>query len=58
MKNLIIIIVGTIIFFGVNVLLDYLFNKSIDWKMTIISSIIFAIFEIFCQMYRNKKSNK
>ncbi len=58
MKNLIITIVGTIIFFGGNVLLDYLFSKSIDWEMAIISSIIFAIFETLCQIYKNKKSKK
>lgn len=58
MKNLIITIVSTIIFFGVNVLLDYLFSNSIDWKMAIITSILFAIFETFCQIYKNKKSNK
>lgn len=58
MKSWIITIVGTIIFFGINVLLDYIFSKSIDWKMAIVSSIIFAIFEALCQVYRNKRSNR
>ena len=58
MKNWIITIVGTIAFFGVNILLDYLFSKSIDWKMAVISSLIFAVFEMMCQIYRNKNSNK
>ena len=58
MKDWIITIVGTIIFFGVNVLLDYLYNKSVDWKSAIIFSITFAIIEALCQIYRNKKSNK
>ena len=58
MKNWISTIVSTILFLGVYILLDYLFGKSIDWEMAVISSIIFAVFEIICQIYRNKKSNK
>ena len=54
MKNWIITIVGTIVFLGVYILLDYLFSKSIDWKMAVISSIIFAVFEALCQIHRNK----
>lgn len=58
MKNWIITIVGTIIFFVFYILLDYLFGRDIDWKMAIISTILFAIFEAFCQSQRNKKSNQ
>ncbi len=58
MKNLIITIIGTILFFGFYILVDYLFGGDIDWKTAIIFSIIFAIFEAFCQSQRNKKSDK
>ncbi len=61
MKNLrhyIITMIGTILFFGTQFLFDYLYDKSVDWKWIIISTILFAIFETFCQSQRNKKSDK
>ena len=61
MKNLrdyMITIIGTIMFFGTQFLFDYLYDKSVDWKWIIMSTILFAIFEAFCQSQRNKKSDK
>lgn len=48
-------IVSTIIFFGIYTLLEYLFSESINWKMAIISTIIYAILEIGCKIYETKK---
>ncbi len=58
MKNFIITMIGTILFFGFYILVDYLFGGEIDWKTAIIASIIFAIFEAFCQIYRDKHQEK
>lgn len=47
----------TLIFFVVYLVLEYLFNQAIDWPLTIISTIMYAILNTIAQTCFNKKKN-
>lgn len=51
MKNWVKYIISIIVFFTSYVLMQILFNKSIDWKMTIVATMIYAILDAICVVF-------
>lgn len=55
MKDSVKYFVSTIIFFIVYTLIEWLFMGRIDWKVTILATIIYGITNTLCHMLLVKK---
>lgn len=55
MKDYLKYIISTVIFFATYVLLEYLFDKNINWETIMIATILYAILNTGCNMLFNKK---
>lgn len=54
MKDWIKYIVSTIIFFTIYTVFQWLFDKTIDWEITIIATIIYAVINTISHIVLNK----
>ncbi len=58
MKNWVKYLISTIAFGLIYVLMEYLFSKSIDWKMVVVATIIYGVLNIVAPIIANKTGKK
>ena len=58
MKNWVKYLVSTVVFGLIYIVVEYLFYKNIDWKMVIVATILYGVFNIGISKIINKTTKK
>ena len=58
MKNWVKYLVSTVVFGFIYIVVEYLFYKNIDWKMVIVATILYGVFNIEISKIINKTTKK
>ena len=58
MKKWIKYLIGAIVFGGVFTLLEYLFSKSLNWRLIIVTTIIYAVLNTLVELISMKIEEK